>query len=158
MNLLLKSEVYAIVGAAFEVYNTLGPGFLEAVYQEALAIELTERQIPFTAQQELRLVYQGQPLRKVYLCDFLCYGSVVVEIKAANHLTDADQSQLLNYLKAAGRTTGVLLNFGSAASLEWKRMVLTLRGSRQRCEAPTPQPIREDSRRFADQALSPTGS
>ena len=123
--LLCKDEVYAIVGAAMEVYNVLGPGFLEAVYQEALEIEFTERDIPFEAQQELRIAFKGRYLKKTYTSDFLVFGKVIVELKALDHLTSHDEAQLLNYLKATGMQVGVLINFGSASKLEWKRMVRT---------------------------------
>jgi GxxExxY protein len=125
MELLFKDEVYAIVGAAFEVYNILGPGFLEAVYQEALSIELAERQIPFAAHEELKITYKGRNLSRGYIPDFLCHNSVVVEIKATECLSSTDQAQLLNYLKAARLQAGVLINFGSAKNLQWKRMIFS---------------------------------
>lgn len=125
MELLCKDEVYSIVGAAFEVYNTLGPAFLEAVYQEALALEFTQRRIPFVPHHEHRIRYKGQVLQKMYVSDFVCHGNVIVEIKAVNQITPADHSQLLNYLAATQLTTGVLLNFGSEKALQWKRMALT---------------------------------
>ncbi len=125
--LIYKDEVYALVGAAMEVYNTLGPGFLEPVYQEALEIELAERRIPFKSQQELRISYKGRRLRKTYIADFVVYDKIIVEIKALNRLTSREEAQLLNYLKATGMQVGVLINFGSANRLEWKRMVLTRR-------------------------------
>ena len=80
--LLFKDEVYAVVGAAMTVYNELGWGFLEAVYQEALEIELREHGIPFEAQRELRILYKGRPLRKTYTCDLLCYSKIMVELKS----------------------------------------------------------------------------
>ncbi len=123
--LLCKDEVYAIVGAAMEVYNMLGPGFLEAVYQEALEIEFTERDIPFEAQQELRIAFKGRYLKKTYTADFLVFGKVIVELKALDHLASHDEAQLLNYLKATEMQVGALINFGSAGKLEWKRRVWT---------------------------------
>lgn len=123
--LLLKEEVYKIVGAAMEVYNVLGPGFLEAVYQEALEIELIERGIPFEPQKELRIAFKGRTLKKTYTADFLVFDKVVVEIKALDGLTPHDEAQLLNYLKATEKQVGVLINFGSADKLEWKRRVWT---------------------------------
>ena len=123
--LLHKDEVYATVGAAMEVYNALGSGFLEPVYQEALEIELTERGIPFEAQKELRLSYKGRQLEKTYFADFVVFGKVIVEIKALNCLTSREEAQLLNYLKATGLELGILVNFGADDKLEWKRMVLT---------------------------------
>jgi GxxExxY protein len=121
--LLLKDEVYAIVGAAMTVYNELGWGFLEAVYQEALEIELSERGIPFEAQKELRIIYKGRPLKKTYNCDLLCYGKIMVELKSEERLINKDRGQLLNYLKATGLELGPLLNFGQHEKLEWERWV-----------------------------------
>ncbi len=123
--LLHKDEVYAIVGAAMEVYNTLGAGFLEPVYQEALEIELKERGIPFEAQKELRISYKERQLEKTYAADFVVFGKVIVEIKALNCLTPREEAQLLNYLKTTGLEVGILVNFGAHDKLEWKRMVLT---------------------------------
>ncbi len=127
--LLLKEEVYKIVGAAMEVYNVLGSGFLEAVYQEAMEIELTERGIPFEPQKELRIIYKERTLRKSYTADFFVFHKIVVEIKAIDRLTSHDEAQLLNYLKATGMQVGVLINFGSADKLEWKRRVWTTRSA-----------------------------
>jgi len=121
--LILKQEVYAIVGAAMEVYNELGPGFLEAVYQEALEIELSLREIPHQPQRPLLLYYKGRRLKKEYVADFVCYDAVIVEIKALDKLTGKDEAQLINYLKATPMRVGVLINFGSANKLEWIRFV-----------------------------------
>lgn len=122
--LILRDEVYAIVGAALEVSNELGSGFLEAVYQEALAIEFRERKIPFAAQVAIGISYKGKTLSKDYIPDFVCFDQVIVEIKALKKLTSVEDAQLLNYLKATGKPVGVLLNFGSP-KLEWKRMAFT---------------------------------
>jgi len=122
-DLLFKDEVYAIVGAAMEVYNTLGSGFLEAVYQEALGIEFAGRHIPYEPQKELRIAYKSRMLQKTYVADYIVYGAIVVELKAINHLSSLEEAQLLNYLKATGLPVGVLLNFGANGKLEWKRMV-----------------------------------
>jgi len=130
--LLYKDEVYALVGAAMEVYNVLGPGFLEPVYQEALDLELAGRRIPFEPQRELRIAYKGRYLQKTYVADFVVFGKIIVEIKALSRLTSREQAQLLNYLKATGMELGVLINFGSADKLEWKRMVLTDKRSANR--------------------------
>lgn len=108
-----------------EVHNVLGPGFLEAVYQEALAIEFTNRSIPFVAQQELRISYKQFLLSKSYVADFVAFGKVIVEIKALDRMTSREEAQLLNYLKATGLPVGILMNFGAAGKLEWKRMVMT---------------------------------
>jgi GxxExxY protein len=122
--LLLKDEVYAVVGAAMEVYWQLGIGFLEPVYQEALEIELRRRQIPFEAQKRLTILYKGQPLMKEYVADVVCYEQIIVELKARDRLVPADVAQLLNYMKATGMDVGLLFNFGSRGQLEWKRVVL----------------------------------
>ena len=122
-DLLFKDEAYAIVGAAMEVYNQLGPGFLEAVYQEALEIELAERGIPFVSQKELRILYKGQPLKKTYISDLTCYEKIIVELKAIDRLTGKDTAQLLNYLKATGLRLGLLINFGNVEKLEWERRI-----------------------------------
>ena len=121
--LLLKNEVFAIVGATMAVYNELGPGFLEAVYHEALEIELTERGIPFESHKDLHIIYKGRTLKKEYEADFVCYGQIVVEIKAIDHLTGKDEAQLLNYLKATSLHVGLLINFGHPDKLEWLRRV-----------------------------------
>lgn len=122
-NLLFKEEVYQIVGVAMAVYNELGWGFLEAVYQEALEIELRERGIPFESQKELRILYKGRPLKKTYTCDLLCYGTIIVELKSQAKLANPDRGQLLNYLKSTGQQLGLLLNFGNHEQLEWERWV-----------------------------------
>jgi GxxExxY protein len=121
--LLLKDEVYAIAGAAMEVYNHLGPGFLEAVYHEAMEIELTTRQVAHVSRQALPVYYKGQQLKKQYEADLICYEQIIVELKALDRLSGKEEAQLLNYLKATGLRVGVLLNFGSPGKLEWKRMV-----------------------------------
>ena len=120
--LILKEEVYKIVGAAMEVSNELGASFLEAVYQEALGIELKSRTLPFVAKPTIRIAYKGHILIKEYVPDFICYDQIIVEIKAIKELTNIEQAQLLNYLKASRKPVGLLLNFG-APKLEWKRMV-----------------------------------
>lgn len=124
--LLLKDEVYRLVGAAMAVYNELGPGFLEAVYQEAYEMELADGDIPFVAQHELLIQYKGRLLRKTYRADVLGYEQVIVELKAITQLTEHDEAQLLNSLKATSFEVGLLINFGARQRLEWKRMVRTL--------------------------------
>ncbi|MBK9208196.1 MAG: GxxExxY protein [Anaerolineales bacterium] len=124
-DLLFKDEVYSIIGAAMDVYNDLGPGFLENVYQEPMEMEAEERKIPFKAQHQIIVKYKGKPLKKFYIADLMCYEKIIVEIKAANGLTLREEGQLLNYLKATGIQVGVLINFGRYPSLEWKRLVLT---------------------------------
>lgn len=124
-DLLDKDEVYAIVGAAMDVYNDLGPGFLENVYQEAMQIEVVARKIPSRAIQEIHIKYKGRPLRKFYIADLICYDKIIVEIKAMDKLTLREEGQLLNYLKATGMKVVVLINFGHFPSLEWRRLVFT---------------------------------
>ena len=122
--LILKDEVYAIVGAAQEVYYQLGTGFLKAVYQEAMEIEMSRRQIPFEPQKQLYINYKGTILKKEYYADFVCYEQIIVELKAETALCGRDVSQLLNYQKAAKMRVGLLFNFGSVGKLEWKRYVI----------------------------------
>jgi GxxExxY protein len=122
--LILKEEVYQIIGAAMDVYYQLGRGFLEPVYQEALEIELRRRGIPFEAQHELIIYYKGQPLEKRYVPDVVCFGQIVAELKVCDRLTGKEESQILNYLKATNNHVGLLINFGSRGTLEWKRYVL----------------------------------
>jgi GxxExxY protein len=123
--LMFREEVYAVVGAAIEVHRELGAGFLEAVYQAAMERELTTRGIAFESQRELVVLYKGQPLGKSYVCDLLCFGNVLVELKAMDRLTGREEAQLINYLKAAGLPVGVLINFGSHGKLEWRRLINT---------------------------------
>jgi len=124
-DLLYKDEVYAIVGAAMEVYNDLGPGFLENVYQEATEMEIEARQIPSNPVREIHIKYKGKELKKFYIADLICYNKIIVEIKAMDKLTMKEEGQLINYLKATGMKVGVLINFGHYPSLEWKRLVFT---------------------------------
>lgn len=123
--LLLKEEVYAVVGATIEVHRVLGAGFLEAVYQEAFEIELLNRGVPFAAQAELGIVYKSTKLKKTYIADILAYNKIVVELKALDRLTGREEAQILNYLKVTHFAVGVLINFGSLAKLEWKRFAHT---------------------------------
>lgn len=113
-----------------EVHRCLGHGFLEAVYQEALALELEARGIPFEREVALPVKYKGKILKCSYRADFVCYQSVVVELKAISQLTSVDEAQVINELKATGLNRALLLNFG-ASSLEYVRRVLNLRESAQ---------------------------
>jgi GxxExxY protein len=121
--LLLKDEVYSVVGAAIEVHKELGFSFLEAVYQEAMEIELTKRNIPYEAQVPLSVTYKGHPLKKAHVADLICHEQIIVELKALERLSGREEAQLLNYLKASAFRVGLLVNFGNSPKLEWKRFI-----------------------------------
>lgn len=122
-NLLYKDEVYAIQGAVFEVYREMGCGFLEAVYQECLEKEFCLRNISFTAQQLLTLSYKGAILEQTYKPDFICYGKIILELKAVKAIAPEHQAQILNYLKATGLRLGLIINFGHYPKAEIQRFV-----------------------------------
>ena len=122
--LLFKEESYLIQGAVFEVYREMGCGFLEPVFQECLELEFELRGIPFVPQQELKLSYKGKRLRQTYKPDFICYGQIIVEIKALSQITGEHRAQVLNYLKATGYQLGLLVNFGSHPKATVERLVL----------------------------------
>ena len=119
-------EAYAIIGAAMTVHGELGHGFLEPVYQEALEREFRLRNIPYEREKSLPILYRGEPLNTHYRIDFLCYGAVIVELKALNALSPTEEAQILHYLKASDMHRGLLINFGSP-QLQYKRFVLNLR-------------------------------
>lgn len=116
-------RTHAIIGAAFEVHRQLGCGFLEPVYQEALAIELSNCAIPFRREEKFLINYKGCTLEAFYRPDFVCFDEVIVELKALSQLSSVEESQVINYLKVTGYHTALLLNFGSR-SLEKRRFVL----------------------------------
>lgn len=120
--LIYPEESYLIVGACMDVHSNLGPGFLEAVYAEALMLEFEERNIPYEIYKEITIHYKGKPLRKKYYADFLCYDKIIIELKAAENLTPAYTSQVLNYLKATKMKLGILANFGES-SFHYSRIV-----------------------------------
>jgi len=122
--IIYKEESYKIVGAAFKVYNVLGPGFLEAVYQEALEIEFQRQGIPFEREKDIKIFYEGIELKQSYRADFVCYDKIIVELKAVSSLDDAHHAQVYNYLHATGFKLGILLNFGYSEGLEKDRIVL----------------------------------
>lgn len=115
-------QTFAIIGAAIEVHKILGPGFLEAVYQEALEREFVLRKIPYRREAELSILYKGEPLTCFYKADFICYQSIIVELKALRTLSTIETSQVLNYLKASRYIRGLLFNFGSPR-LQHQRIV-----------------------------------
>ena len=122
--LKFEEESYQIRGAVFEVYREMGCGFLEAVYQECLAKEFTKMKIPFIAQAELTLQYKGERLNQTYKLDFICFGKIIVEIKAVKELADEHRAQVHNYLKATGYELGFLINFGHYPKVRIERIVL----------------------------------
>jgi GxxExxY protein len=121
--LLFRDEVYAIVGAAIDVHRELGSGYLESVYQEAMELELTDRAIPFSPQQALRINYKGRLLEKTFFADLVCYGAILVELKAMDHFSGKEEAQILNYLKTTNLKVGLIINFGGEGRLDWKRYV-----------------------------------
>ncbi|NOY73786.1 MAG: GxxExxY protein [Gammaproteobacteria bacterium] len=122
--LIYKDKTYAIRGAVFEVYKEMGNGYLEAVYQECLAREFAANDIPSMAQTALVLQYKGQTLEQIYRADFVCYGKIIVEIKAVKTLANEHKAQLLNYLKSTGMKLGLLINFGSPEKVQIERLIL----------------------------------
>ena len=107
-----KDKTYRVIGAAMSVHAELGMGFLEAVYGDALAIELEKRHIPFEREKAIHIMYKGQKLNHYYVADFLCYDNIIVELKAVEELQGIHRSQVVNYLKATGMKLGLLVNFG----------------------------------------------
>ena len=122
-DLLFKDECYKIYGCIYAVNRKLGSGFLEAVYQEALEIELRRENIPFLSQQKLEILYDGIPLTNYYIADIVCYDKIIVELKAITKITNQHKAQLMNYLAATGFKLGLLVNFSSYPKAEIVRMV-----------------------------------
>ena len=120
--ILFKDESYAIVGACMKVHRALGPGFLEAVYEEVLEKEFIIQNIPYKKQVQLDLYYEGVKLKKHYRADFVCYDSIIVELKAVAKIPSVFYAQLQNYLKCTNMELGMLINFGTP-SLTYKRIV-----------------------------------
>lgn len=120
-----KKESYAIVGACFEVYNEKGCGFLEPVYHECLAIEFEHQGIPAISKPLLTLSYRDRALKQIYQPDFVCFGKIILELKAVSKLADEHRAQLLNYLHATGFELGLLVNLGHYPKLEYERIAKT---------------------------------
>lgn len=120
--IVYKDESFKIIGACMKVHRTLGVGFLEAVYEEALEKEFIIQNIPFKRQLKLELYYENQKLKKQYRADFVCYDAIVLEIKAVSHIPDVFYAQLKNYLKCTKMELGMLINFGMS-SLIYKRII-----------------------------------
>jgi GxxExxY protein len=123
-DLLYREEVFRIQGAVFEVNRSMGRGFLEAVYQECLALEFSASGIPFQALPMLRLSYKGAALKQIYRPDFICFDAIIVELKVAREIAAEHRAQVLNYLRATGLQVGLLVNFGNASRAAVERLVL----------------------------------
>ena len=116
--LIYPEECYAIRGAIYEVHNEMGSGFREEVYQQCLEREFSYRNTPYDAKRELHICYKGVPIEKTYIPDFLCYGKIILEIKAVSVLTQEHLSQLINYLHITGYRLGMLANFGAYPKIQ----------------------------------------
>lgn len=121
---MYADESYAIMGACFEVYNEMGSGFLEPVYQECLEMKFTAQHIPFHSQPACTLRYRDRNLTQTYRPDFACYDKIIVEIKAVSVLIDEHRAQVLNYLNGVNMRLGLLVNFGHYPKIEYERFVL----------------------------------
>ena len=121
--IFFKDECFEIYGCIYAVNRKLGIGFLEAVYQEALEIELSRRNIPFISQQELEILYDGTPLASKYIADIVCFGKIIIELKAVSKIDAQHKAQLMNYMAAGGFKLGLLVNFNSFPKSEIIRMV-----------------------------------
>jgi GxxExxY protein len=122
---MFENEGYALMGAVFEVYNAIGYGLAEEVYQECLEIEHTVRGIPFIAKHELRLLYKGRQIEKRYVPDLYVASCLIVELKAVKELISDHEAQLFNYMRLARQPVGYLINFGSKDKVGWKRFIIS---------------------------------
>ena len=123
-DIIYKEECYNINGSIFDVYKEMGSGFLESVYQECLEHEFSERNIPFVSQPPLNLHYKGNKLCQKFIPDFICYDSIIIELKAVNNIGVEHEAQIINYLKTTGLKLGLIVNFGSYPKVTIKRIVL----------------------------------
>lgn len=123
MNKIEDQQTFDLIGACMKIHNELGAGFLEPVYQEALELELKNRKVPYLREKELPVFYCGHQLKSYYKVDFLCYGNLILELKALSSIGNTEQAQVINYLKASNLSKGLLVNFGTK-SLQYKRLVL----------------------------------
>lgn len=121
-DILFKEESYRIIGACFEVHRILGHGFKEAVYQDALELELKRREIPFVREKRYSIIYKDQQLRHFYVADFVINDTIILEIKIGSYIGEPYLKQTLNYLKASGLRLGIVINFGTS-SLEYQRVI-----------------------------------
>ena len=124
MALLFENETHNIIGACMQVHKQLGCGFLESVFQEALEKEFLKQNIPYSRHKQLHIFFDGKPLDKSFVADFVCHDKIILEIKAATFLHQSNSDQVLNYLKASGFAVGLLVNFGES-SLKCKRFIHT---------------------------------
>lgn len=122
---MFKEEGYKLMGAAFEVYNVLGYGMAEEIYQQSLEIELGLRSIPFLSKHEVQVFYKDRLLETKYKPDLFVYDGIVVELKAITEIISDHEAQLFNYLRIARQPVGYLINFGCKKELEWKRYILS---------------------------------
>ena len=120
--LIYEQESFQIRGACFEVYREKGAGFLESVYQECLELEMRQEDIPFVSQPKLELDYKGQKLKSEFQPDMICFGKIILELKAIRELTDEHRSQVHNNLRATGHRLGMLVNFGHQPKVEIERI------------------------------------
>jgi GxxExxY protein len=127
-----QDQTYRVIGACFEVYNAMGCGFLEPVYQECLQIEMVLQAIPHDAQAPVVLDYKGHTLTRKFTLDFLCFGNLIVEIKAVERLADEHRAQVINYLHASGLELALLVNFGHYPGLEFERLIRSSRHPKNR--------------------------
>jgi len=121
---LFKEEGYKLMGAAFEVYNELGCGLLEEIYQQALEIEFKLREVPFESKKQLEVYYKSRKLDKIYIPDLYVFNGIIVELKSVSELIPEHESQLFNYMKITKTKVGYLINFGHKDELEWKRYII----------------------------------
>ena len=121
-DILFKEESYKIIGACMEVHKKLGCGFLESVYAEALELEFSKANISYEREKKLPVFYEDKPLNKYFRADFVCFNSIILELKATKYLVDADRKQTLNNVKATKFNLGLLINFGTP-SLTYIRIV-----------------------------------
>jgi GxxExxY protein len=122
---MFKEEGYQLMGAAFEVYNEIGYGMAEEIYQQSLEIEMSLRSVPFLTKQELEVFYKGRKLLTRYKPDLLVYGGIVAELKALTELASEHEAQLFNYMRVSRHPVGYLINFGHKGELQWKRFILS---------------------------------
>jgi GxxExxY protein len=122
---MYRQEGYQLIGAAFEVYNQLGYGLAEEIYQQSLQVELTLRNIPYQAKQKIKTYYKEQQLETQYIPDLFVFEGIVVELKAVSSLCPEHEAQLFNYMRITRMPVGYLINFGHKGELEWKRFILS---------------------------------